>query len=128
MPTRPNQIRFRERAELLDFLLEVSAATSETLDLDKLLDPTGGSISTFDAASLQFQFKSVTGVFSFQYVFARVWKGRAGHRGLSLQRATEKPGCPPYGSPINDDRGPSPLHDAWQGTGHSGLAVRRRPG
>lgn len=29
--------RFRERAELLDFLLEVSAATSETLDLDQLL-------------------------------------------------------------------------------------------
>ena len=31
------QIRFRERAELLDFLLEVSAATAETLDLDRLL-------------------------------------------------------------------------------------------
>ncbi len=30
-------VRFRERAELLDFLLEVSAATSETLDLDRLL-------------------------------------------------------------------------------------------
>ena len=29
--------RFHERAELLDFLLEVSAATSETLDLDRLL-------------------------------------------------------------------------------------------
>jgi sigma-B regulation protein RsbU (phosphoserine phosphatase) len=29
--------RFQERAELLDFLLEVSAATSETLDLDRLL-------------------------------------------------------------------------------------------
>src|SRR5258708_12124643 len=29
--------RFRERSELLDFLLEVSAATSETLDLDRLL-------------------------------------------------------------------------------------------
>src|SRR5579863_7210338 len=28
---------FRERAELLDFLLEVSRVTSETLDLDKLL-------------------------------------------------------------------------------------------
>src|SRR5262245_47030157 len=28
---------FRERAELLDFLLEVSAVTSETLDLDRLL-------------------------------------------------------------------------------------------
>jgi len=29
--------RFRERSELLDFLLEVSAVTSETLDLDKQL-------------------------------------------------------------------------------------------
>lgn len=29
--------RFAERAELLDFLLEVSAATSETLDLERLL-------------------------------------------------------------------------------------------
>ncbi|HEX4770979.1 MAG TPA: SpoIIE family protein phosphatase [Bryobacteraceae bacterium] len=34
---RGTQVRFRERSELLDFLLEVSAATSETLDLDKLL-------------------------------------------------------------------------------------------
>ena len=31
------QVRFRERAELLDFLLEVSAVTAETLDLDRLL-------------------------------------------------------------------------------------------
>jgi sigma-B regulation protein RsbU (phosphoserine phosphatase) len=30
-------MRFRERAELLDFLLEVSTVTSETLDLDRLL-------------------------------------------------------------------------------------------
>lgn len=30
-------VRFRERSELLDFLLEVSAATSQTLDLDQLL-------------------------------------------------------------------------------------------
>ena len=29
--------RFSERAELLDFLLEVSAITAETLDLDRLL-------------------------------------------------------------------------------------------
>jgi phosphoserine phosphatase RsbU/P len=29
--------RFKERAELLDFMLEVSSATSETLDLDRLL-------------------------------------------------------------------------------------------
>ena len=31
-------VRFRERSELLDFLLEVSRVTSETLDLDELLD------------------------------------------------------------------------------------------
>lgn len=34
---RKTQVRFRERADLLDFLLEVSAITSETLDLDRLL-------------------------------------------------------------------------------------------
>jgi len=34
---RKAPIRFREREELLDFLLEVSAATSQTLDLDLLL-------------------------------------------------------------------------------------------
>jgi sigma-B regulation protein RsbU (phosphoserine phosphatase) len=34
---RKSAVRFRERSELLDFLLEVSAATSETLDLDRLL-------------------------------------------------------------------------------------------
>src|SRR5436190_23243533 len=33
---RKSAVRFRERSELLDFLLEVSAATSETLDLDTL--------------------------------------------------------------------------------------------
>jgi phosphoserine phosphatase RsbU/P len=32
------QVRFRERAELLDFLLEVSRIIAETLDLDKLLE------------------------------------------------------------------------------------------
>ena len=37
MPPRKAAVRFRERAELLDFLLEVSAATAETLDLDQLL-------------------------------------------------------------------------------------------
>ena len=31
------EVRFRERAELLDFLLEVSSVTAETLDLDRLL-------------------------------------------------------------------------------------------
>ena len=35
---RKSPIRFRERVELLDFLLEVSRITSETLDLDKLLE------------------------------------------------------------------------------------------
>ena len=35
--TRKATVRFRERSELLDFLLEVSAATSSTLDLDQLL-------------------------------------------------------------------------------------------
>jgi sigma-B regulation protein RsbU (phosphoserine phosphatase) len=34
---RKAEVRFRERAELLDFLLEVSSVTSETLDLDRLL-------------------------------------------------------------------------------------------
>ncbi len=35
---RKAQVRFRERIELLDFLLEVSRITAETLDLDKLLE------------------------------------------------------------------------------------------
>ena len=35
--TGKSDMRFQEREELLDFLLEVSAVTSETLDLDKLL-------------------------------------------------------------------------------------------
>src|SRR5579871_197941 len=35
-PTRKS-VRFHERAELLDFLLEVSTATAETLDLDRIL-------------------------------------------------------------------------------------------
>src|SRR5215468_68282 len=35
--TRKSAVRFRERSELLDFLLEVSAVTSATLDLDHLL-------------------------------------------------------------------------------------------
>src|SRR5665213_3686928 len=30
-------VRFRERSDLLDFLLEVATVTSETLDLDELL-------------------------------------------------------------------------------------------
>ena len=35
--TRRTPARFRERSELLDYLLEVSAVTSATLDLDELL-------------------------------------------------------------------------------------------
>ena len=35
--TRRSAVRFRERSELLDFLLEVTSATSNTLDLDQLL-------------------------------------------------------------------------------------------
>ena len=35
---RKTRVRFRERAELLDFLLEVSALTTESLDLDRLLE------------------------------------------------------------------------------------------
>jgi sigma-B regulation protein RsbU (phosphoserine phosphatase) len=39
MPTaRKNQIPFRERSELLDFLLEVATSTAQSLDLDKLLE------------------------------------------------------------------------------------------
>src|SRR6202165_3560639 len=35
--TRKAAVRFRERSELLDFLLEVTTATAQTLDLDQLL-------------------------------------------------------------------------------------------
>ncbi len=41
VPARKPTIRFRERSELLDFLLEVSAATASTLDLDQLLSNVG---------------------------------------------------------------------------------------
>lgn len=34
---RKSNVRFQERAELLDFLLDVAAATSETLDLERIL-------------------------------------------------------------------------------------------
>ncbi len=36
-PGKEQQVRFRERADLLDYLLEVGTVTSETLDLDRLL-------------------------------------------------------------------------------------------
>lgn len=41
----PTAVRFRERSELLDFLLEVSAVTSETLDLDRLLPKVADFVS-----------------------------------------------------------------------------------
>ena len=42
--TRKSTVRFRERSELLDFLLEVTAATSNTLDLDELLSNVGAIV------------------------------------------------------------------------------------
>ena len=36
--TRKSRVRFRERSELLDFLLEVTGATTNTLDL-KIIRP-----------------------------------------------------------------------------------------
>ena len=41
---RKSEVRFRERAELLDFLLEVTRVTSETLELDKLLEQVAGIV------------------------------------------------------------------------------------
>lgn len=43
-PARKSAVRFRERAELLDFLLEVSTVTAETLDLDRLLANVGSIV------------------------------------------------------------------------------------
>jgi sigma-B regulation protein RsbU (phosphoserine phosphatase) len=37
-PARKKQVPFRERSELLDFLLEVATSTAQSLDLDKLLE------------------------------------------------------------------------------------------
>ncbi len=42
--TRRSAVRFRERSELLDFLLEVTSATSNTLDLDQLLSNVAGIV------------------------------------------------------------------------------------
>jgi sigma-B regulation protein RsbU (phosphoserine phosphatase) len=45
MPPRANPpVKFRERSDLLDFLLEVSTLTAETLDLDELLTSVSGII------------------------------------------------------------------------------------
>jgi phosphoserine phosphatase RsbU/P len=43
--TRQADVPFRERSELLDFLLEVSSVTSETLDLDRLLPKVGDFVA-----------------------------------------------------------------------------------
>src|SRR5438876_3887923 len=42
--TRKATVRFRERSELLDFLLEVTTATTNTLDLDELLSNVAGIV------------------------------------------------------------------------------------
>ena len=42
--TRKAAVRFRERAELLDFLLSIADATSETLDLERLLESVAGIV------------------------------------------------------------------------------------
>jgi phosphoserine phosphatase RsbU/P len=41
---RKSSVRFQERADLLDFLLDVAAATSETLDLDRILANVAGIV------------------------------------------------------------------------------------
>jgi len=43
-PARKPAVRFRERSELLDFLLEVSVATAQTLDLDQILANVAGIV------------------------------------------------------------------------------------
>jgi sigma-B regulation protein RsbU (phosphoserine phosphatase) len=44
MANRKSAVRFQERADLLDFLLEVAAATSDTLDLDRILANVGAIV------------------------------------------------------------------------------------
>jgi phosphoserine phosphatase RsbU/P len=43
-PTRKKQVPFRERSELLDFLLEVATSTAQSLDLDRLLESVAQNI------------------------------------------------------------------------------------
>jgi sigma-B regulation protein RsbU (phosphoserine phosphatase) len=43
-PARKSAVRFHERAELLDFLLEVSTATAESLDLDRIMANVAASV------------------------------------------------------------------------------------
>jgi len=42
--TTKTRVRFRERAELLDFLLEVSSLAAESLDLDQLMESIAGIV------------------------------------------------------------------------------------
>lgn len=42
--TGKSRVRFRERAELLDFLLEVSSLAAESLDLDQLMESIAGIV------------------------------------------------------------------------------------
>jgi phosphoserine phosphatase RsbU/P len=49
---RKAAVRFRERAELLDFLLSVADATSETLDLDRLLTSVASIVKDVVASDL----------------------------------------------------------------------------
>ncbi|MCC6344762.1 MAG: GAF domain-containing protein [Bryobacterales bacterium] len=50
--TTKSRVRFKERAELLDFLLEVSTATAETLDLDELLNNVANIVKNVIPAEL----------------------------------------------------------------------------
>src|SRR5258708_32115047 len=43
-PPGRKSVRFQERAELLDFLLEVATATAETLDLDRIMANVGAIV------------------------------------------------------------------------------------
>ncbi len=52
--TRP-AVRFKERSELLDFLLEVASVTSETIDLDQLL----GNLAAVVRRVIPYEFFSV---------------------------------------------------------------------
>ncbi|MBL8231601.1 MAG: GAF domain-containing protein [Bryobacterales bacterium] len=51
-PAAQSRVRFQKRSELLDFLLEVSEATGETLDLDETLERVGDIIRRVVPAEL----------------------------------------------------------------------------
>src|SRR4051794_36648844 len=50
--TRKATVRFKERSELLDFLLEVAAATSQTLDLAQLFPDVAKTIHRVSPTAL----------------------------------------------------------------------------